>query len=69
MATKLDRKREFAQVCGDDQGRVYEQDGKYFVASGDLWVDPKGKKIEPPAATPAPTPAPSDDQLSKQLGG
>jgi hypothetical protein len=49
MAT-LDRSKPFAQIVNDEEGRAFEQNGKYFTASGDAWA---------PADAPAPAPAPA----------
>jgi hypothetical protein len=38
----LDRDAPYATITGDEQGRVYEQDGNYFTASGALWSEPAG---------------------------
>lgn len=71
---QLDRKRDFATIHGDDpdlKGKAFEQDGKFFDAEGEEWVDPKERKGKTPAA-PAPTPAPGGgnaDQVNAQLKG
>lgn len=72
----LDRKRDFATIVGDDEGRMFEQDGKFFNGDGTPWR-PRKEGAQQPAAsktTPAPAPAkpeqPADDeQLSQQLKG
>jgi membrane protein involved in colicin uptake len=40
----LDRKQTFAQIYGDNAGRHYEQDGKFFNSDGKLWRDPSAKE-------------------------
>jgi hypothetical protein len=71
----LDRSRDHASVYGDDQGRMWEQDGKHFNGDGSPWRDPSGRKAAP-AAAPAPAAeaaalgsTAADDQLSQQLRG
>lgn len=71
---KLDRKREFGTITGDDQGRLYEQDHLFFAADGSEWEDPakadaKAELGDKPAskARAAKADAKADDQLSAQL--
>lgn len=71
MAT-LDRSRHYGHVFNDDFGRMYEQDGKFFIGDGSEWQDPSAA---PKAAAPKrgkaqaeAEAAPSDDQLAAQLG-
>lgn len=75
----LDRSRPFGTVIGDDQGRLYEQDGHFFSADGKLWKPPAEQAAAPapaaasapskPRAKPAAAAAAADDQLAAQLGG
>ena len=57
MAGQLDRKKPYAQIVNDPEGRAYEQDGVYFTAGGDAWTDPaapapaSGKKKAAAAAS------------------
>lgn len=60
MAKKLDRSRDFGTIQGDDQGRMFEQDGVFFCGDGSAWAEPvaaaepkktgKGKATAAPAA-------------------
>lgn len=36
----LDKSRPYATITGDDQGRLYEQDGQFFTGTGALWQPP-----------------------------
>lgn len=70
----LDRKRDFASIVGDDEGRMFEQDGKFFSGDGTPWKPRKEGAQQPAAAKAAPAPAKpeqpaGDDQLSQQLKG
>lgn len=40
MAKKLDRSRDFGTIQGDDQGRMFEQDGAFFTGDGSAWAEP-----------------------------
>lgn len=72
----LDKARDYAQVFGATDGRIYEQDGVSFTADGKEWVDPSAA---PRVAVKAEKPAPADkkgqqadpvsDQLAQQLKG
>lgn len=77
----LDRSRTFGTVCGDLEGRVYEQDGCFYRGDGTLWVSaaPEADVEEDAAPTPVPKPASrrgkathpdvtTDTQLDAQLG-
>lgn len=74
-APTLDRKRPFGTISGDSQGRCFEQDNKFFMADGSVWVEPDEA---PPEAPPdeAPTAKPAlakkgkagGTQLDAQLG-
>jgi hypothetical protein len=44
---KLDRKQPFAVVHGDDLGRRFEQNGKFFTSLGEEWVAPPRDLNEP----------------------
>ena len=77
----LDKNRPYAQIVGDDEGRMFEQDGHFFMASGALWVPPEAPAAAEPAAPapaparkrraaePAPAPSEADAQIAAQLGG
>jgi hypothetical protein len=79
---QLDRTRPYAQIVGDDFGRFYEQDARYYTASGQLWTAPapppdlEAEAVDTPAPAAAPPPrrkreaAPSaaDAQIAAQLG-
>lgn len=78
MAKTLDRSQPYGTVMGDDQGRAYEQDGVFFLATGELWQAPPEAEADKPApvggsakrnrpAAAAETPA-GDDQLAAQMG-
>lgn len=65
----LNRQQPFGEIYGDDKGRKYEQNGKYFDAFGKLWVDTEKKapkKADEPAVAPVET-APVEDQVAAQL--
>jgi hypothetical protein len=70
----LDKAKPYGEIYGGSDGRRFEQGGKYFDATGKLWVDPAAPA---PVKTPAPvkgkpvekTPAAVEDQVSKQLAG
>jgi hypothetical protein len=75
---KLDTTRNYATIFNDDQGRAFQQDGKFFGANGAEWIDPAAAAPAAPVAAPAKPPkgkahkvepAPVDDQLAAQLGG
>lgn len=71
--SQLDRSREFGTIYGDDKGRVYEQDGRYFLGTGELWVDGDGApapktRAKPVAEAAKPADPGVDDQLNAQLG-
>jgi hypothetical protein len=74
----LDRSKPYAVVYYDEQGRAFEQDGRFFDGSGAPWVEsaPAGVTAEaapakPPAkAAPKAKPAaatPADEQLAAQM--
>jgi len=75
MARTLDRSQPFGTITGDDEGRAYEQDGVFFLATGELWqpapdagadlapAKPKKAKPEPAAETGA-----VDAELAAQMG-
>lgn len=68
MAT-LDRSRPYAQVYYDEAGRAFEQDGIYYAASGEPWVE-SPVVAEAKAAKKAKAAAvPEDDQLNAQMAG
>lgn len=80
---KLDKSKPHGHIFGDDQGRIYEQDGAFFNGDGTPWRDPAKKegaaeraareKAEAEAAAAEAerlkAEGGADDQLSKQLGG
>lgn len=41
---KLDKSKPFGTITGDTEGRVFEQDGRFFYADGKPWRDPKKKE-------------------------
>lgn len=78
---QLDRSRPFGTIFNDDEGRFFEQDGKFFGVRGEPWVPPAGEeevaapapvKAHKPkahkAAAPVPAPSAVDAQLDAQLG-
>lgn len=77
MATSLDRTKPFGTIFGDEAGRMYEQDGAYFLGDGSPWQAPEaaagdvaapkagGKKGKADAAPESPA---DDSQLAAQLG-
>lgn len=77
----LDKSRAYGIVYGDDSGRAFEQDGRFFNGAGRPWVDPAAAAApeaplkKPVAASksvkaaPAPAAAPDEAQLSAQLEG
>lgn len=83
-AIKLDKQQPYGHITGDSEGRVYEQDGRFFTADGKLWRDPKKKetaeekaareaqeKADAEAAAAAEAEAAKQaeqDQLAAQLG-
>lgn len=71
---RLDRNQPHAQVYGCEQGRIWEQGGRFFNGDGTPWRDPSGKTAPTPTPTPAVAATPDaepveDDQLSAQLKG
>lgn len=84
MSAKLDKTQPYGHITGDTEGRVYEQDGRYFTVDGKPWRDPKKKESaeeraareadEKAAAEAAAAAAAAaekktdDDQLAAQLG-
>jgi hypothetical protein len=50
LAIELDKLKPFAQIVGDDEGRAFEQNGRYFTGSGQLWAPPE---VAPAPAAPA----------------
>lgn len=78
MANKLDRSRDYGTIQGDDQGRMFEQDGAYFTGDGSEWSAPsepkkagKGKAAAAPAADTVDDGAVAAelDQVDAQLQG
>lgn len=65
---RLDRTRPFGTVCGDTEGRRFEQDGIFFDAAGHAMGTPKATKASQPAPAPSVDPA-VDAQLEAQLKG
>lgn len=70
----LDKSRDYAQVFGATDGRLYEQDGVGFTADGKEWIDPAAPKVAGKAeikseklADKKPPADPVSDQLSQQL--
>lgn len=68
----LDKSRDYAQVFGSADGRIYEQDGVGFTADGKEWVDPAAPRVTAKAeklvqADKKPPADPVADQLSQQL--
>lgn len=69
---KLDYTRPYGTITGDDQGRSFEQDHKFFAADGTEWIDPaqpKAKAQPKPKAETVPTDVvmQADPQLAAQL--
>lgn len=64
---KLDLSRPYGLICGDTQGRRYEQDGRYFNPAGEeIGADPEKQRSRTPKAKEA---APvENDQINAQLG-
>lgn len=80
MSNKLDKSKPFATVFNDELGRAFEQDGRFFIGSGALWVDSAGGAVEAPPAAPKVAKAkaaaavkakatPEDEQLAAQMAG
>lgn len=77
MARKLDRSRDFGIIQGDSEGRMFEQDGVYFLGDGSEWSAPAESKKAGKGKAAAPAPEPVDDgataavmnQLAAQLQG
>lgn len=44
MSNKLDKSKPYGTISGDTEGRVFEQDGRFFLADGKPWRDPKKKE-------------------------
>lgn len=61
----LDRSQPHGQIFGDEDGRMWEQGGRYFNADGSPWRE-RGKA---PSSSPAPVKAAADDQFAQQLKG
>jgi hypothetical protein len=59
---QLDKTKPHGTVFGDNQGRVYEQDGKYFRGNGSLWVP---TETELAIAAAENQEEPNDDQLEE----
>lgn len=76
MAKTLDRTRDFGIIQGDDQGRMFEQDGTFFAGDGAEWTEPKRRGGKASQAT-VEQPVPVDDgataavldQVDAQLQG
>lgn len=82
---KLDKSKPHFTVFGDDNGRAFEQDGKFFNGDGTLWTEPEGegeatakpavaRKVaaKKPAAAPKAAPAvksEAEQQVDDQLSG
>ena len=58
MSSKIDKTQPYASICGDDLGRVYEQNHTFYGADGNEWTD-----YSTPAPAPAPAPAKADLEL------
>ena len=56
---KLDKSKPYGTVFGDNQGRVFDQDGEYFRGDGSLWV-PTEEELA--AASSQGNETPNDDQ-------
>lgn len=85
MAIELDKLKPYAQIVGDDLGRSFEQNGRFFTGSGQLWTPPPEEPPAPPEASEPPTrarrirtttteppaapPSEADAQIAAQLGG
>lgn len=82
-AATLNRARPFGTISGDEMGRMYEQEHRYFMADGSAWVEPAPLVQADPAAGTAPAAKPAahkkakpaaeplaqDAQLDAQMGG
>lgn len=72
-AKGLDRSQPHGQIFGDDQGRIWEQGGRYFHGDGSPWK-PLGERTTEAKASRATAPSasaalPANDQLAQQLKG
>ena len=71
----LDKARDYAQVFGATDGRLYEQDGVGFTADGKEWVDPSAPRVTAKAEKTVQADKkgqqadPVSDQLAQQLKG
>lgn len=63
---QLDRLRDFGVIMGDDQGRMFEQDGNYFTGDGEQWAEPAARSTRKAPAAPA-MPAQGGDDNKAQL--
>lgn len=69
----LDKSRDYAQVFGSSDGRIYEQDGVSFTADGKEWVDPAAPRVTVKSEKPAQADKkgqqadPVSEQLAQQL--
>lgn len=72
MGSTLDKSRDHSTVWGDESGRAFAQDGKYFNGKGEeiegdfqtAEAAEAAKKKQPPKGAAAAAPA---DQTDKQL--
>lgn len=44
MSNKLDKSKPYGHIVNDSEGRVFEQDGRYFTGEGKPWRDPSKKE-------------------------
>jgi hypothetical protein len=70
----LDRNKPFGRVCGDSQGRVFEQDGRFYRGDGSEWGSgpvvaalPVGGLAAPAALDVVAPLAVVDDQVAQQM--
>lgn len=62
----LDKSKPYGTIYGDQEGRAFEQDGKYFESSGKPWAPEKPAEKAPAKPAAKPVDAVVEDQLAKQ---